>query len=193
MPTVRGDTMQLRMKLATIAMAGSASALVLAGGPALASTHALTTGREVIFGQVHGKAALANSPMVPLKFRGVVRTHGIVNLGGPGNARNHTIPTPAGKYAVRLTSKHVIQSVNKMTCRAVFKETDSYVVRGGASTGTFAGASGHGKVHIKFAFTVSRYTSGKHKGECNTGNSGHPVHPKTAVVSFLAVSTLTLR
>ena len=185
--------MQLRMKLATIAVAASASALVLAGGPALASTHASTTGPEVIFGQVHGKAALANAPVVPLKFRGVVRTRGVVNLGGPGNARNHTIPTRAGKYAVRLTSRHMSQSVNKMTCRVAFKETDSYVVRGGASTGTFAGASGHGKVHIKFAFTVSRFTSGKHKGECNLSNSGYPVRPRTAVASFLAVSTLTLR
>ena len=184
--------MQLRIKLGAVAVAGSAGALVLAGGPAVASTHA-TTGPEVIYGQVHGKAALANAPLVPLKFRGVARTYGVVNLGGPGNARNHTIPTRAGEYALRLTSTHMSQSVSKMTCRAVYKETDTYVVRGGASTGAFAGASGHGKVHIKFAFTVSRYTSGKHKGECNTSNSSHPVHTNTAVATFLAVSTLTLR
>ncbi len=185
--------MQLRMKLAAVAVAGSASALVLAGGPAVASTHAATTGPEVIFGQVHGQAALANAPLVPLKFRGVVRTRGVVNLGGSGHARNHAIKTRAGKYAVRLTSMHSTQSLNKMTCRVMFKEADTYVVRGRASTGAFAGASGHGRVHIKFAFTVSRYASGKHKGECNTSNSGHPVHPNTAVVTFLAVSTLTVR
>lgn len=185
--------MQLRMKLAAVAVAGGAGALVLAGGPAVASVHASATGPEVIYGQVHGKAALANAPVVPLKFRGVVRTRGVVNLGGPGNARNHTIPTRAGKYAVRLTSRHAAQSVNQMTCRVVYKETDTYVVRGGASTGAFAGASGHGKVQLKFAATVSRYTSGKHKGQCNTSNSGHPVRPNTAVASFLAVSTLTVR
>jgi hypothetical protein len=185
--------MQLRMKLASVAMAGGAAALILAGGPALASTHASTTGPEVIYGQLHGKAALANAPLIPVKFRGVVKTRGVVNLGGPSNAKNHKIPTPVGKYAVRLTSDHSSTSLNKRTCRVRYKETDSYVVRGGKSTGVFAGASGHGTVHIKFAFTVSRYRSGKHMGQCNTSNSGYPVHIKTAVVTFLAVSTLTVR
>jgi hypothetical protein len=185
--------MLLRMKLAAIAVAGSAVTLVLAGGPAVASTHASTTGPEVIYGQLHGKAALANAPLVPVKFRGVVNTHGVVNLGGPGSAKNHKIPTPVGKYAIRLTSEHSSMSLNKRTCRVRYKETDTYVVRGAKSTGVFAGASGHGTVRLKFALTVSRYTSGKHTGQCNTSNSGHPVHPKTAVVTFLAVSTLTVR
>jgi hypothetical protein len=184
--------MLLRLKLAAMAVAGSTAVLVLAGGPAVAGTHASTTGPEVIFGQLHGKAALVNAPLVPVKFRGVVNTHGVVNLG-PSTSKNHTIPTPLGKYAVHLTSEHSRMSVNKATCRVRSVETDTYVVRGGKSTGVFAGASGHGTVHIKFALTVSRHTSGKHIGQCNTGSTGHPVHPKTAVVTFLAVSTLTVR
>ena len=66
--------MQLRMKLGALAIAGAAASLLLGGGPALASNHAARTitGPEVIAGTLHGKAALANAPTIPLQWRGLV-------------------------------------------------------------------------------------------------------------------------
>jgi len=53
---------KLGVKLGALAAAGSTALLVLAGGPALASTKSVT-GPEVISGAVYGEAALANTPV----------------------------------------------------------------------------------------------------------------------------------
>jgi hypothetical protein len=185
--------MGIRTKLAALTVAGGAASLVLASTPALASAHAVASGPEIITGQLHGRAALASSPRMPVRFRGVISTRGVVSLGGSSHRHNHVIPTLAGRYALRLTSMHQTDSVSRRTCRVVYQETDRYVVRGGASTGVFAGASGHGMVHIMFTFTTSRYTSGPHRGQCNLSNSAKPVHPRTARATFTAVSMLTTR
>ena len=68
--------MQVRIKLAALAMAGGTAALVLTGAPALASTHAASkaiTGPEIAYGAVYGKAATANNPVIPVIWRGLVR------------------------------------------------------------------------------------------------------------------------
>ena len=93
--------MQLRMKLAAVAVAGAAS-VALAGAPALASSQVSAskaiTGPEVIAGAVHGKKALANATIVPLRLLGLVNTRSVVNLGGSGPNKGSvkTLRTPAG-------------------------------------------------------------------------------------------------
>jgi hypothetical protein len=65
----RGGDMQFRMRLAGVVAASAASAALVAGGTAVASTQASSktvTGPEVIAGTVHGKAAFAKVPVIPL-------------------------------------------------------------------------------------------------------------------------------
>lgn len=91
--------MHLRMKLGAVAVASAASlALTLAPAiaPAMASTQASATGPEVVHGALRGKAAWIQgrkaNPRVPVRFRGLVRTRGVVGLG-PSKSRTHTIRT----------------------------------------------------------------------------------------------------
>ena len=119
--------MQFRMKLAAVAMAGVAS-VVLAGAPALASSHASTgkarTGPEVIFGAVHGRAALVNAPVIPLRLRGVVNTRSVVNLGGKGPHKGDTktLRTGAGKLTIMVTRRpQNTHSLNPKTCRILVR------------------------------------------------------------------------
>ncbi len=188
--------MQFRVKLAAVAMAGAAS-VALAGAPALASSHAgagtARTGPEVIFGAVHGKAALVHSPVIPLRLRGVVNTRSGVNLGGKGPHKGDTktLRTGAGKLTIMVTRRpQNMHSLNTKTCRASFGTDIRLTVVGSRSTGAFAGASGPGAVQVAFGFTAPRFTSGPKKGQCNFRG-----RPKTrgAVASFLGSVVLTVR
>jgi hypothetical protein len=189
--------MQFRMKLAAVAVAGTASVALVAGVPALASSHASAsksvTGPEVIAGTLHGKKALANAPVIPLAWRGLVNTHSVINLGGNGPHKGSvkTLSSPAGKLTVRVTSKpHVSQALNTRTCRFSFTQDIPVTVVGRRSTGAFAGASGPGAVQVSFAATAPRFTSGSKKGQCNP--NGQP-KAKGAVATFLASLVLTVR
>src|SRR6266568_650267 len=111
--------MQLRMKLAAISVAGAASVALVAGVPALASSHAgaskAITGPEVIAGAVHGERALVNATVIPLRWRGLVRTNSVIKLGGGGPHKGSvkTLRSPAGRLTVMVTSKpHTSQSFN---------------------------------------------------------------------------------
>jgi hypothetical protein len=60
--------MQHRIKLAALAMAGGTAALLLAGTPALASSHAHSqpvTGPEKAYGVIYGKPATGEQPDHP--------------------------------------------------------------------------------------------------------------------------------
>jgi hypothetical protein len=188
--------MQLRIKLAAVAMAGAAS-VALAGVPALASSHAsggkAVTGPEVIAGAVLGKRALASAPIIPLGLVGLVNTRSAVNLGGSGPHKGSvkTLRTPAGNLTVMVTAKpHNSQSLNNRTCRFSFTTDITVTVVGGKSTGAFAGASGPGAVQVSFAATAPRFKSGPRKGQCNF--NGQP-QAKGAVASFLGSLVLTVR
>jgi hypothetical protein len=181
---------QLGMRFGALAVAGSAAALVLAGGPVTAIAQPAsgsTTGPEVISGSVHGKPALANAPTIPLKFRGLVSTHGPITLGN-SPSKHHTLKTPAGNLSVEQSSKHISQMSNPTTCRFTYTEDITFTVQGATSTGAFAGDSGPGAAQISFSGIEPRYTSGAHKGQCN--NNGTP-KAKGAVASFLASIVLT--
>jgi hypothetical protein len=188
--------MQLKMKLVAVAVAGTAT-IGLAGAPALASSQPGAgtgrTGPEVIAGAVHGKQALLNAPVIPLRLAGVVNTRSVVNLGGrgPHKGATKTLRTGAGNLTVMVTRRpQNTRSLNAKTCRFSFSTDIRVTVVGGKSTGAFASASGPGAVQVTFAATAPRFTSGPNKGQCNF--RGRP-KTKGAVASFLGSLVLTVR
>jgi hypothetical protein len=193
----RKTTMQLRIKLAALAMAGGTAALVLAAAPALASSQAPSkaiTGPEIASGAVYGKPATVNNPIIPLTWRGLVNAHGVFSTGGggpPKKGQQHTFTTSAGNLTVVVTAAPTSsQSFNASACHFSFTTYVVFAVAGGQSTGEFAGTSGPGAVQVYFAGYVPRYTSGPKKGQCN-GSSNAPELTKGAVASFLLSAVLT--
>lgn len=188
--------MHLRMKLGAVAVASAASlALTLAPAiaPAMASTQASATGPEVVHGALHGKAAWIQggkaNPKVPVKFRGLVRTRGVVGLGG-SKSRNHTIRTRAGKFSVRVGRQHHSQRVlNPRLCRLQNKISFTFTMNTRKSTGAFAGATGHGAGTIVFTFNYPRRPNGK----CNYSNSAVPSKHGGLIAFRLVVPSLTVR
>jgi hypothetical protein len=158
--------MQFRMRLAVMAVAGSAASLMLVGGPAVASTHAThpsTTGREVV--RDHGNETYnqgtKKDQLLPVHLRGVVKTHGVIDLGGADSAR--AIRTPDGKFVVKSTHQKVRTKVlNPATCHLQVTVKDKITVVGNSSTGSFSGASGNGNVRVTFKFFFP-----KANGKCN--------------------------
>jgi len=86
--------------------------------------------------------------------------------------------------------KHTSQTANTKTCLVSFTQDLTFTVLGAKSTGAFAGASGPGAAQVYFAAFEPRYTSGKHKGQCN--NNANPL-AKGAVASILASIVLTVK
>jgi hypothetical protein len=185
--------MQLRIKLAALALAGSTAAVVLAATPALASSQAIT-GPEVAYGAVYGKAATANNPVIPVAWRGLVKAHGVFSTGGgpaPTKGQQHTFKTSAGNLTVVVTAAPTsTQSFSLKACHFSFTTYVVFAVVGSKSTGKFAGTSGPGAVQVHFAGYGPRYASGPHKGQCNTSPNA-PELAKGAVASFLLSAVLT--
>ena len=185
--------MKLRMKLAALAMAGGTAALVLAASPALASSKAIT-GPEIAYGAVYGKPAAANNPVIPVVWRGLVNAHGVFSTGTggpPKKGQQHTFATSAGNLTVVVTAAPTnSQSFNLSACHFSFTTYVVFKVVGGQSTGEFAGTSGPGAVQAYGAGYVPRYTSGPHKGQCNSSPNA-PELAKGAVASFVLSAVLT--
>ncbi len=188
--------MKLKMRLAALSIAGGAAALVLAGTPALASTHAASkaiTGPESAYGVITGKPATANNPVIPAAWRGLVYARSVFSPGGsaPKKGQHFTFATSAGNLTVRITASPASkQSVNTHACYfsdAVYVDFD---VVGSQSTGGFAGTSGPGAVEVYFAGYGPKYKSGPKKGQCNMNA---PELAKGAVASFLLSAVLTKR
>jgi hypothetical protein len=181
------------------AVAAASAALVLAGGAALASPAGpagpaakMMTGPEAISGSAHGKAAIANVTPIPLTLAGVVATtdHGF-SLG-PGGGNTHTLTTPAGKLTVTGFGKtETTQTMNSTTCYFTYTARQQFKFVPGKSTGKFAGATGPGAYQVFFGAFAPRFTSGKHKGECDTASNAQPL-AKGAVATFLAAGVLTV-
>lgn len=175
--------------------AAGAILLVAGGGFAVASpgAHTSVTGPEVVSGEVHGKAAIASTTHIPLTLTGVVATTDRGFVLGNGGGNTHTLSTAAGKLTVRGTGKqHDTQSMNAKTCRFSYTARQQFTFVPSRSTGKFAGATGPGAYQIHFAAFARRYTSGKHKGQCNTSNNVTPL-AKGAVATFLAAGVITVR
>jgi hypothetical protein len=111
----------------TGSLIGAAGATLLLAGGALAATStsasSSVTGPEVVSGQVHGKAALANVTHIPLTLTGIVATTDRGFVLGNGGGNTHTLTTPAGKLTVRGSGKPIQkQTMNAKTCRFTFTE-----------------------------------------------------------------------
>jgi len=189
--------MQFTKKLAALSIAGATAALALAATPALANSHAATkaiTAPESALGAVYGKAATANNPIIPLAWRGLVYAHGIFSTGGSGppkKGQDHTFTTSAGNLTVVVTAAPTnSQRFNAKACRFSFTTDVVFAAVGSKSTGKFAGTSGPGAVEVYGAGDVPRYTSGPHKGQCNTSNNA-PELAKGAIETFLLSAVLT--
>ena len=82
------------------------------------------------------------------------------------------------------------QVVNLQACHFAFWTNVVFSVVGSKSTGKFAGTSGPGAVEVYGAGYGTRYTSGKHKGQCNSSNNA-PELAKGAIETFLLNAVLT--
>jgi hypothetical protein len=188
--------MQYRIKLAALAVTGGAAALVLAGTPALASTHAHSkpvTGSEQAYGMIYGKPATASNPTIPLVWGGLVGANGVFTPNGPapGKGQHHTFDTSAGKLTVVVTAAPTNgQTANPKTCQFSYTTNVDFAAVGRQSTGEFARASGQGAVQVSESGYVPRYTSGKKKGQCDTSPNA-PELNKGAVASFSLSAVLT--
>ncbi len=183
-----------RIRMGALAAAAGA-ALLISSGPALASATrpASVTGPEVISGAVYGKAANAKTPHIPLTLTGVVVTTDRGFVLGNGYRKTHTLTTRAGRLTVTAVGKQsTTQILNLKTCHLSFTIRQRITFVPGKSTGSFAGASGPASYQVRFAAFFPRYTSGKHKGQCNTSNTARPLN-RGAVASFLAAGVLTVR
>jgi hypothetical protein len=183
----------LKKMLATAAAAVGAAAIVLAAAlPAGASTQRADApgNYEWLSGFLAGPGALANAPVVPLRLRGAVNTHGTINLGG--NSSVTPIPTYKGTLAVRHGNPSPPPQLDYQTCRETETISTWYKVIGSQSSGVFRGASGSGHAVVVFSAIAPRYTSGKHKGQCNFSQNAQP-EPYGAWISFHAQGPLYLR
>jgi hypothetical protein len=73
--------------------------------------------------------------------------------------------------ATKLNAKlnHLKATVNKATCSVSASGTGPVTLSNGA--GLYAGISGTLQITVKFAFVGPRFSSGPHKGQCNTNNN----------------------
>jgi hypothetical protein len=191
---MEGNMRHISARRGGLIAAAAATVLVAGGGLAIASTggSASVSGPEVVTGVVHGKAATANTPHIPLTLTGVVNTREPGFVLGSGGGNSHTLKTKAGNLSVEGIGKQVSsETVNSKTCHVNFTVREKFNFVPNLSTGAFAGASGPGAYQITFAAFVPRFKSGSHKGQCNFGNNVQPL-AKGAVATFLAAGVLTL-
>jgi hypothetical protein len=179
------------LKLAVGATAAIGTVLGTTGA-ASAGTHAV---HEVAYGAVYGKAAVANTTVIPLVWRGLVNAHGTFSADGPApvKGQHHTFVTSKGNLeAVVSANPSDVQSSNTKTCHFTDLTTVHFNVVGSQSTGRFAWTWGSGVVKVYFAAYGPRYTSGPHKGQCNMSNNAQPL-AKGAIATFLLTASLHRR
>lgn len=189
-----GGTMKSLKKLLAMAGAavGTAAIVLTATVPAGAATQGGSghVNYEWINGFLAGPGALANAPVVPLHLQGAVNTRGSINLGG--NSAVSPIWTYKGTLTVEHGNPNPAPQLNYRTCRETQTISTWYKVLGSKSSGVFWGATGNGHAKVVFSAIAPRYTSGKHKGQCNFSENAQP-EPYGAWISFHAQGPLHLR
>jgi hypothetical protein len=173
-----------------LAAAGLAAAGCGSSAPAPAASPGAgtsRTGTQAFSGSLAGRAALANSPTIPLRLSGLVNTSATVHLGST-RQNPVTFATPRGNLTVRHTPGTESQKLlSAKTCQFAFGQHSQYTVLGGRSTGAFQGATGSGTAVITFTGTLP-----KKGGRCDTNSSARP-SASGLRVSFAAHGPLTVR
>ena len=175
---------------AVLAAAGLAAAGCSQSAPATTAAlgaRASGTDQQTLSGSLTGRAALTNSPAIPLRLTGAVNTSAMVHLSA---ARQNpvTFATPRGNLTVRHAQGTGSEKLlSTKTCRFAFGERYQYTVLGGRSTGAFQGATGTGTAVITFSGTLPRKD-----GRCDTSSSAQPSAAGLRV-SFAAHGPLTVK
>jgi hypothetical protein len=92
---------------------------------------------------------------------------------------------------VGIGAQSSTQAMNPRTCYFSYTARQQLKFVPGKSTGKFTGATGPGAYQIRFAAYAPRYSSGKHKGQCDTASNAQPL-ARGAVSTFLAAGVLTV-
>jgi hypothetical protein len=173
----------LKVKVGILTAAGAAMMVMMSSGTAMAGVHhGRTTGPEVVYGAVYGKAANSYKPVIPVRLKGVVNTVGLVFVH-PG--RFHVIPTKRGRLDVLDIGKPQIrETANWKTCYATFTLRQVAQIVGG--TGAFWRAHGPAAYQLYHAAFFPRSP----KGVC--WFKTHPLN-KFAVLKFLLAARLTVK
>jgi hypothetical protein len=184
---------------------GAAAALGIAGLTAAAcSSSGPTTGTETLHGSVSGKAVIAalSSSSASFSFPTMTWTGPVsttarnVDLGNGGSGSEHAFSTPAGDFAVihkvpAAEAQGGPVSVAKGadgTCTFSQAQSGTYTVVPSKSTGSFAGATGHGT----YSLTISG-DGPSVGGKCeNTSNGPSVSSISQASVAFHATGPLTV-
>jgi hypothetical protein len=164
---------------------GLAAALPASAAPAAPARHVVNY--ESISGSLTGPGALANAPVVPLRLSGAVSARGSINLGG--NSAVSKIWTNRGILTVQHGNPNPPPKLNYQSCRVTYAVSTSYQVLGNQSSGAFWKAQGNGRAVVVFSSIAPRYTSGKHRGQCNFSPNAKPL-PYGAWITFNAQGPL---
>jgi hypothetical protein len=180
-------------RLAVFAIAAATALLV--SGPAQGSvttSHSHTIrSNEYISGAVYGKAALANTPTFPLRWRGLInqRSEFTVPGGNGGKGSSATLPSRRGGLELTLTSNFAFKLLymNNRTCYSIGQTKAPLTVDGATGTGLFKGASGNGSVMQVFGAFLPKNKN----GTCNV--NGNPTSARGAfAVITIKITPLTI-
>jgi hypothetical protein len=177
----------------------AAAALAAACGSTGTST---STGTETFTSAPLSYAQLMTSKSTTfrLTWSGPVSATGTFSTGSgqPAPGQPHVFLTSKGIMVALITAVPENKgngstpvTLDRAACRYGGVTRVDFIVTGG--TGSWAGATGPGSVTADFAFTMPRFTTGAHKGQCNLSNSAQPLRSPAPAASFNGSVRLTLQ
>jgi hypothetical protein len=166
--------------LAALAACGSS------GTSASSSSSAATrSGTETI----SATSTNPNATTVTVHASGVAKATGTFKLPhGNGTAVVHFVFPDGTLTANASRSRNTATHLNPTTCAAAQVSGGTYTISPSGSTGTYAGATGHGNFAASFGAKVPKLSDGK----CNMSSSVQPVKG-TVHVTVLVRGPLTLK
>lgn len=128
-----------------------------------------------------------NATSVTVKASGVSTDTGTFALPGGNGAATVTFKFTHGNLVAKASkSKTTAQHLNTATCAFSQASGGTYTIVPGSSTGTYAGATGHGTFAANFSGILPKTSDGK----CNMSNSAIPTK---ALTTILVRGPLTLK
>ena len=156
-----------------------AVATVLGAGSAFGASAQNTPAGGPIY--VHVTPGNGHQPIVITGAIGDYGTTFNVDKNGKPNDNGNfaKVTLKKGTFEVNLTVLNARQGktqphFNKTTCSGTFGPTTATVTLFNG-TGLYAGISGKANITLAFGFIAPLYTSGAHKGQCNTSDNVQPL------------------